>query len=98
MRTSLLSTPILSFAVAFGLIPSAARAQDTTGQESQEKSGDEAASTPSSGDESAASKEAAETGEKKDESEEGKRKLSDRIKSVQRKVFIKKSRIEIFPH
>jgi outer membrane beta-barrel protein len=99
MRTSLLPAPILSLGVVLMLIPSGARAQESSGQESQEKSSDESTTTTSSGDESAAaSKEAAETGEKKDESEEGKRKLSDRIKSVQRKVFIKKSRFEVFPH
>lgn len=46
---------------------------------------------------------AAETGaegketEQSGENEEGKRKLSDRIKAVERKAFLKKSRVEIFP-
>ncbi|MEQ8276620.1 MAG: outer membrane beta-barrel domain-containing protein [Deltaproteobacteria bacterium] len=43
------------------------------------------------------SAEAEETDKAVEEREDGKQKLSDRIKSVQRKDFIKKERIEIFP-
>lgn len=42
--------------------------------------------------------EAAPEGAKEGEAEEGKSKLSDRIKAVERKAFLKKSRLELFPH
>jgi outer membrane beta-barrel protein len=67
-----------------------ARAQDETDASSSES---EAATT--SGD-AEASAEGKDTGEK--DAAQEKRKLSDRIKSVQRKVFMKKGRVEIFPH
>src|SRR5437867_3514007 len=87
-RLSPLTT--LSIATVVALSPVLrAHAQETSsgsGQETQEGSSTAEAEAGAEGKET-----------EKTEGEEGKRKLSDRIKAVERKAFIKKSRVEIFP-
>lgn len=78
-------TTLFTIAIAVGLIPSrTAFAQDETPATSE---------SPASGD----TETGAEGKETKEKEAEGQKKLSDRIKSVQRKVFLKKGRVEVFP-
>src|SRR5262245_12842238 len=76
---------LFTIALAAGLIPSrTAFAQEETQTSESSASGDTEA-----GAEGKETKESEKEGERK--------KLSDRIKSVQRKVFLKKGRVEVFP-
>jgi outer membrane beta-barrel protein len=72
---------ITTFVLALGFTPASGLAQ-----EGQPKSEDAEAST-----------EAKETADVDEEEGEEKKKLSDRIKSVQRKTFLKEHRFEVFP-
>lgn len=91
----------LAFALVFGGVEGRSLAapgpEDSPAIPEQKPAESTAPPAPSPEEGAAASKDAAETGEKRDEGEESKRKLSDRIKSVERKVFLKKNRIELFP-
>lgn len=93
MTASRVSATTLMLALGLALAPGrSAWAQSEDG----EGGADEAASTtPAAAEETGA--EAKETEPQGADEEPGKRKLSDRIKSVERKAFLKKSRVEIFP-
>lgn len=96
MRTSKansITTLSLALAAMLALPSPEARAEgeETEGSNTPEPTVSTAASA-----DAEASQEGKETADAQDGDE--KRKLSDRIKSVQRKEFLKKNRIEIFPH
>jgi outer membrane beta-barrel protein len=87
--------PLLTIALA--ITPRGVRAQEGPGDATQDKSSGAESSTSGGGGEAEAAKDTSETGEKKTEGEEQSRKISDKIKSVAHKEFLKKSRLEVFP-
>lgn len=90
MTTRLTHATTLSLAIVLAIAPSPALYAQQP---------EESGTASSDSETTAASKDSlAPTVEKKDEGDHEKRKLSDRIKAVERKVFLKKSRFEIFPH
>lgn len=92
MRLSKSNTAtVLAAVLAASLMP----ARAALAQEDTEGSASDSTAASSDAETSAESKETADS-EKSEESTE-RRKLSDRIKSVQRKVFLKKGRVEVFP-
>jgi outer membrane beta-barrel protein len=84
------SSTLLAVVITAGLSP----ARDAFAQDETEGTTSESTST--SGD-SDASQEGKETKDAEKDDGTERRKLSDRIKSVQRKVFLKKGRVEVFP-
>lgn len=91
MTTSRLSSATLTVAIGIALLgPRLAIAQEESGA-----GGADTASTEAT--EAEAGAEAKET-EQERTGDDGKQKLSDRIKAVERKAFLKKGRVEVFPH
>jgi outer membrane beta-barrel protein len=86
LNPSLLTLPVAL--VIVGAFDASARAADEPGAP--------AAAAPGKDDE--ASQEQKESAEAEGEKKEKKRSLEDRVKAVERKVFLKKKRLEIFPY